>query len=90
MSETAYHLVHANVARMRAPLDGPMMAGFMARIEEIDALAQNSPGSVAQPTPADEGVAYKDDVLLNMSIWESVEDAPLVCILTKTRPWCMI
>jgi hypothetical protein len=82
MSETTYHLVHANVARMRAPLDDQLMA--------IDALAQNSPGSVAQPTPADEGVAYKDDVLLNMSIWESVEDAPLVCILTKTRPWCMI
>jgi hypothetical protein len=73
MSEIAYHLVHANVARMRAPLDNPKMAGFMARIEEIDALAQNSPGFVAQPTPADEGAVYKDDVLLNMSIWESVE-----------------
>ena len=73
MSETAYHLVHANVARMRAPLDDPIMAGFMARIEEIDALAQKSPGFVAQPTPADEGAVYRDDVLLNLSIWESVE-----------------
>jgi hypothetical protein len=45
----------------------------VARIEEIDALAQKSPGFVAQPTPADEGAVYKDDVLLNMSIWESVK-----------------
>jgi hypothetical protein len=68
-----YHLVHANVARMRAPLDDPLMAGFVARIEEIDALAQKSPGFVAQSTPADEGAVYRDDVLLNMSIWGSVE-----------------
>jgi hypothetical protein len=73
MSETAYHLVHANVARMRAPLDDPLMAGFVARIEAIDALAQDSPGFVAQPTPADEGAVYEDDVLVNVSIWESVE-----------------
>jgi hypothetical protein len=28
---------------MRAPLDDPKMAGFMARIEEIDALASLGP-----------------------------------------------
>jgi hypothetical protein len=77
MSEKTYHLVHANVARMRAPLDDPLMAGFMARIEEINALAQKSPGFVTQPTPADEGAVYKDDVLLNMSIWEAVKYTPL-------------
>jgi hypothetical protein len=58
---------------MRAPLDDPIMAGFVARIEAIDAIAQESLGFVAQPTPADQGAVYQDDVLLNVSIWESVE-----------------
>jgi Domain of unknown function (DUF3291) len=35
-----------NVARMRAPLDDPVMAGFVARLAEINALADQSPGFV--------------------------------------------
>jgi hypothetical protein len=57
---------------MRAPLDDPLMAGFVARIEAIDALAHKSPGFLDQPTPTDEGAVFKDDFLLNVSIWESV------------------
>ncbi|MCH7760765.1 DUF3291 domain-containing protein [candidate division TA06 bacterium] len=73
MSETTYHLVHANVAHMRAPLDDPIMTEFVEQIDEIDGIAHNLPGFVAQPTPPDAGVVFKDDVLLNMSIWKSVE-----------------
>src|SRR5258707_1097692 len=31
---------------MRAPLDDPAMAGFMARLDDINALAERSPGFV--------------------------------------------
>ena len=71
MFETAnhtYHLIHANVAIMRAPLDDPLMAGFVDLADEIDILAQNSPGFVAQPTPPDEGQVFTGRVLLNISI----------------------
>jgi hypothetical protein len=68
-----YHLVHANIAIMRAPWDDPRMAGFVAKIDEIDALAQGCPGYVAQPTPPDEGSVYTGRSMLNLSIWESVE-----------------
>jgi pimeloyl-ACP methyl ester carboxylesterase len=68
-----YHLVHANVARLRAPLDDPLLADFVARVDEIDALAQACPGYVSQPTPANEGAVYAEPLLLNLSIWESVE-----------------
>jgi hypothetical protein len=68
-----YHLVHANIAIMRAPFDDPLMAGFVARIDEIDALAQACPGYVSQPTPPDEGSVYAGRSMLNLSIWESVE-----------------
>jgi hypothetical protein len=69
-----YHLVHANIAIMRAPLDDPLMADFVAGVDEIDALAQASPGFVSQPTSADEGTVYTGHSMLNLSIWEAVED----------------
>jgi hypothetical protein len=72
-SAGAYHLVHANVARARAPLDSPLMASFVAQVEEINALARHAAGFVAQPTPSDEGAVYAAPLLLNVSVWESVE-----------------
>jgi hypothetical protein len=69
----SYHLVHANVAHARAPLDSPLMAGFMSQVEEINALARNAAGFVAQPALPDEGSVYVAPFLLNVSIWESAE-----------------
>jgi Domain of unknown function (DUF3291) len=40
------HLAQVNIARMKAPLDSPVMAGFVARLDEINALADRSPGFV--------------------------------------------
>lgn len=73
MDHQVYHLIHANIAVMRAPLDDPLMADFVAQADEIDALAQRTPGFVAQPTPPDEGSIFTGRSLLNLSIWESVE-----------------
>jgi hypothetical protein len=68
MEDIDFHLVHANIAIMRAPFDDPLMADFVSQADEIDALAQASPGFVAQPTPPDEGADYTGHTLLNLSI----------------------
>lgn len=74
----AFHLAQVNIARMRAPLDSPAMAGFVARLAEINALADAAPGFVWR-LQTDEGDAtylrpYEDDrILFNFSVWESVE-----------------
>jgi hypothetical protein len=73
MNDKVHHLIHANVAVMRAPLSDPIMAEFLEQADEIDAIAQNSPGFVAQPSPPDEGQVYSGRTLLNLSVWESVE-----------------
>ncbi len=72
------HIAQVNIARMKAPLDDPLMADFVARLDEINALADHSPGFVWRlQTP--EGNAtylrpYDDDrILVNMSVWETVE-----------------
>ena len=75
---TAFHLAQVNIARMKAPLDGPEMAGFVARLDEINALADRAEGFVWRlQTP--EGNAtylrpYDDErILVNLSVWESIE-----------------
>jgi hypothetical protein len=67
-----------NVARLRAPLDSPTMQAFVDGLEPINALADNSVGFVWR-LQTDDGDAtalrvFDDDMLIvNMSVWESVE-----------------
>jgi hypothetical protein len=75
---TTLQIAQVNIARMKAALEDPVMAGFVARLEEINALADRSPGFVWR-LQTDSGNAtylrpYDDDrILFNMSVWESVE-----------------
>src|SRR5437762_11309701 len=69
----AYHLVHANVASARAPLDAPLMQDFVALIDEINRLASIAPGFIAQPVLPDAGAVFTPPLLLNVSIWQSTE-----------------
>jgi hypothetical protein len=68
-----FHLVHANITVMRASFDDPIMAGFVAWVDKIDHLASQSPGFVSQATPPDEGSIFHGQILLNISICDSVE-----------------
>src|SRR5437899_10279032 len=69
---SSFHLAQVNVARMLAPLTDPVMAGFVARIAEINQTAESSPGFVwrliGDANPFDD-----DRVLFNLSVWESPE-----------------
>lgn len=73
-----YQLPQVNIGRIKAPLDDPQMAGFMGRLDEINRLADDSPGFVWR-LQTDAGNAtyfrpYGDErLLMNMSVWESVE-----------------
>ena len=73
-----FHLAQANIAYMRAPMDDPVMADFVARIEALNKLADEASGFVWR-LDADEGddacVALFSGahVLFNLSVWESVE-----------------
>ena len=41
-----YHIAQVNIGRIRGPLDSATMHGFMSRLDEINALADHSPGFV--------------------------------------------
>src|ERR1700759_1217083 len=73
-----HHLAQINIARLLAPIDDPKIADFVAQLDEINALADKSPGFVWR-LKSDSGnrteAPYNDDpfVIVNMSVWESIE-----------------
>lgn len=75
----AFHLAQVNVGRVRAPLDDPMMKGFVDRLDDLNALADASPGFVWRlQTPAGNATYLRpypedDRLLMNMSVWETVD-----------------
>jgi hypothetical protein len=75
---TDHHLAEFNVGRLREPLDAPSMAEFLALFEPINALADSAPGFVWRLADgeADDATGirpYGDEVIINMSVWESRE-----------------
>ena len=40
---SGYHLAQCNIARLRAPLDSPTLAGFVAALDSVNRLADRSP-----------------------------------------------
>ena len=78
-----YLLAQVNIARMREPLDSPLLAGFVAALDPVNALADAAPGFVWRLQTEDGNAtavrsfewdqAGSAGVLINMSVWESVE-----------------
>lgn len=71
-------IAQVNVARMKGPLESPVMEGFVARLEEINALADRSPGFVWRlQTPEGDATYLRpfadDRILINISVWQTVE-----------------
>ena len=76
-------LAQVNIGRLRAPLDSDELAGFVAALEPVNAAADHAPGFVWRLQTEDgdataiQGfqwdVGDSIGVLVNMSVWESIE-----------------
>jgi hypothetical protein len=84
MEEVRYLVAQVNIGRLVAPLDSPRLADFVAGLEPVNAVADAAPGFVWRLQTEDGDAtalrAFEDDaegadggILLNMSVWESVE-----------------
>ena len=72
-----HQLAQLNIAKMKYGFDDPELADFVAALDDINALADESPGFVWR-LQTDEGDAtaidfFGSDYLVNMSVWEDVE-----------------
>lgn len=73
-----YHLAQYNVAWLLAPLDSEQLADFMAALDPLNKLADESPGFVWRHQTEDgnsTSVRVRDDpkIIINFSVWESTE-----------------
>jgi Domain of unknown function (DUF3291) len=73
-----HHLAQVNIGRLRAPLDSPQLAGFVAALEPINALADAAPGFVWRLQTEDGDATalrpFADDMMIiNMSTWTSLD-----------------
>ena len=74
---SAYRLAQLNIAKMKYPLESPQLSGFVEKLDEINALADNAPGFVWR-LQTSEGDAtsidyFGSDALVNMSVWKDIQ-----------------
>ena len=75
---TAWNVAQMNVGRMVDESGSPALAAFMARLDEINALADTAPGFVWRLQGADGNatdIKPTDDTryIVNMSVWTNVD-----------------
>ena len=73
-----WHIAQMNVARALYPLEDPGMAEFVNQLDQVNALAEQSPGFVWRfKSESGSAIDIKttDDpqFIVNMSVWQSVE-----------------
>ena len=72
-----FQLAQANVAYALATADSPLMAEYIARLDEMNTLADRSPGFVwrylTDTRDPEQRELSDPNVLFNMSVWESIE-----------------
>ncbi len=74
MADTLFHLAQVNIGRVRGEMTDPIMAEFVARLPEINALADRTPGFVWRLQTEDGDATavrpYRDPmILINLSVW---------------------
>ena len=73
-----YYLAQINIAEAQASIQSAQLQGFVARIEEINNLAEQSPGFIWR-LKTEEGNATSirafanPDMLINMSVWSDIK-----------------
>jgi Domain of unknown function (DUF3291) len=94
-----YHVAQVNIGMPKAPTDSPLLADFMAALDRINALADESPGFVWRLQTEDGNATairpFEDErLMINMSVWESVDELATfvyrsahVEVMRRRREW---
>ena len=73
-----WQLAQLNIAQLKAPIDSPELADFVANLNRINTLAEQSAGFIWRLIDDDSSgdamdQPFGDDMIVNMSVWASVE-----------------
>lgn len=75
-----YQLAQINIAKLIAPIDDPLIADFVAQLDGVNKKAEESKGFVwrlkdnAGESAITISVFDDPNIIVNMSVWDSVED----------------
>jgi hypothetical protein len=74
---TIPRLAQINIAKLLAPIDSPLLADFVADLDRINGLAEQSPGFVWRLKDDSGNATHLDpfndkSLIVNISVWESV------------------
>jgi ring-1,2-phenylacetyl-CoA epoxidase subunit PaaC len=71
-------LVQINIARMKAPIDSPLLADFAAQLDTVNTQAENSDGFIwrlkdetGNATTISATSPFGADMLVNLSVWQN-------------------
>jgi hypothetical protein len=72
------HLAQLNVARLRAPMEDPLIDDFRLSLDRINALSETSPGYVWRLQDESGNATgikpFGDDLeIVNLTVWESID-----------------
>jgi hypothetical protein len=100
-----YVVAQVNIGRLAAPLDSPQLADFVGGLDSVNAAADSAPGFVWRMQTEDGNATavggFEEDgdgagggILINMSVWESVEALAAyaygdthLAVLRRRREW---
>src|SRR5690349_8228786 len=93
-----WHIAQINVARALEPLDSARLAAFVAALDEINTLADSTPGFVWRLVGAGGNAtdikAPDPSLVVNMSVWRSPEalfdfvyKSAHVRVMARRREW---
>ncbi len=73
-----HHIAQINIAQAKDSMDSETMADFVAQLDEINALAEGTPGFVWRLKTEDGNATslrpFDDEfIIVNMSAWENIE-----------------
>ncbi len=72
-----WHIAQINIAKFRVPRGSPVNAEFEAALNQVNALAESSPGfvwrMVGEGDDADAAVFDDPDITTNMTVWQSID-----------------
>lgn len=84
MRPVPYQLAQVNIALLRAPLDAPQLADFVAALDPVNASADAAPGFVWRLQTEDGNATAirafewaggdSAGIIVNMSVWNSIEE----------------
>jgi hypothetical protein len=97
----AFELAQVNIALAREPLDSALLADFVAALDPVNARADQAPGFIWRMQNADgdataiRGFGGDPKLIINMSVWESLEalsqfayrDPDHLRVMRQRRKW---